>query len=161
MSLKERLSGDFKDALREKNQEKLGVLRLVLNAVKQKELEKRASSPEGNLELSEQELIAVLNSEAKKRKEASQQFETGGRNELAAKERAELEIIQQYLPQQLSNEEVKKMVQEAIISTGATSIQQVGQVIGEVIKRGQGRVDGSLVSTFVKEELNKLSANKD
>lgn len=159
MSLKEKISEDLKTAFKNKEEKKVGVLRLLLSAIKNKELEKRAAAKTGEEQaLSDEEVLALAQSEVKKRKEAINQYTQGGRPELAAKEQEEIDIIQTYLPEQLAEEEVKKIVQEAVAKSGASSIKEMGAVMAVVMRELKGRADGNLVSALVKEALSDKNA---
>ena len=160
--LKEKLQADVKEALKSGNSKKRMVLGLVLSAVKSRELDKRGKlarveTDSVNLEesskLTEEEIIEVLSSEVKKRKESIESFQKGGREELAQKERDELSILMEYMPEQMSEDAVREEVKEAITKTGASGIKDMGKVIGAVMIKVKGRADGQLVSKLVKEEL--------
>lgn len=159
MSLKEKISEDLKTAFKNKEEKKVGVLRLLLSAIKNKELEKRAAAKTGEEQtLSDEEVLALAQSEVKKRKEAINQYTQGGRPELAAKEQEEIDIIQIYLPEQLAEEEVRKIVQEAVAKSGASSIKEMGAVMAVAMRELKGRADGNLVSALVKEALSDKNA---
>lgn len=159
MSLKEKISEDLKTAFKNKEEKKVGVLRLLLSAIKNKELEKRAAAKTGEEQaLSDEEVLVLAQSEVKKRKEAINQYAQGGRPELAAKEQEEIDIIQTYLPEQLVEEEVKKIVQEAVVKSGASSTKEMGAVMAIVMRELKGRADGNLVSALVKEALSNKNA---
>ena len=104
-------------------------------------------------QLTDKEVVEVISSEAKKRREAIEGFERGGRKDLAEKERAELKILQSYLPEQLTEEEIKKLVEDAIRKVGATGPQDMGRVMGELMPQVKGKIDGGTVSRIVKELL--------
>jgi len=163
MSLKETINQDFKDAFRAKNETQLSIMRMLLAAIKNKEVEKRTrlskSEPIEKLEelsqLDDQEVIEVVKSEIKKRKDAAGQYKQGGREELAAKEEKEIVVLSVYMPEQMGEEEIKKLVQEAIKKVGATSMQDLGKVMGALMPQVKGKADGNLVNKIVKEELGK------
>jgi len=163
MSLKETINQDFKDAFRAKNETQLSIMRMLLAAIKNKEVEKRTrlskSEPIEKLEelsqLDDQEVIEVVSSEIKKRKDAAAQYKQGGREELAAKEEKEIVVLSVYMPEQMGEEEIKKLVQEAIKKVGATSMQDLGKVMGALMPQVKGKADGNLVNKIVKEELGK------
>src|SRR3569833_2714620 len=115
MTLKERITEDMKGAMRAGEKERLGTIRLILAAIKQREVDERIT-------LDDTQVLAVLEKMVKQRKESITQFESGGRSDLVAKERAELQILQAYLPEQMSEAEVDALIAEAVASTGATSI---------------------------------------
>jgi uncharacterized protein YqeY len=147
MSLKARLTDDMKTAMKAGEKDRLGVIRLVLAAIKQKEVDER-------IEMTDPLVLAVLEKMVKQRKESITQFESGGRADLVAKERAELAIVQAYLPSQLSDAELDALIAEAVASTGAASIKDMGKVMGVVKAKAQGRADMSAVSARIKQKLS-------
>lgn len=157
MALIEKINDDLKAAMRDNDPLQLSVLRLLSAAIHNKEIEKRTRlSKEGKPPepLTEEEVLAVVMSEAKKRREAIDSFEKGGRQELAEKERKELEILQGYLPEQLSREAVAKAVEEAIGSTGASGPKDVGKVMGYLSPKLKGKADMTRVSKLVADKLS-------
>ena len=144
--MKEEIQQDLKEALLQKNELKTGTLRMVLAAFVNKEKEK-------GTELTQEQAQAILLTEAKKRKESIDAFEKGGRAEMAQKERKELEILQAYLPDQLSEEEIRKFVKDAIAQTGAVKVQDMGKVMAALMAQLKGKADGEQVSALVKELL--------
>src|SRR3989344_680237 len=160
--LKEKLQKDLNESLKSGDQLKRLVLGMVMTAVKNKELGKRqqlskAVSDTGELEkqsqLTDEETIEVVASEVKKRKEAMVQFKTGGRDELAQKEKSEMDILLTYLPEQLDEDEIRAEVQKTIAEVGAAGVKDMGKVIGAVMAKLKGRADGGTVSRLVKELL--------
>ena len=148
MSLQERIQSHITDAMRSKDPLRLSVLRMMKTAVKNKEIEKMKALEEG-------EVISVLNSLVKQRKDSVEQFRKGGREELAQKEEAEIKIIEEYLPAAASDEEIQRAVEEAIQETGASSIKDMGKVMKTTLARLAGKsADGSRVSQLVKEKLS-------
>lgn len=147
MSLNEKLESDLKDAMRQKDVKTLSVLRLIKSAVKNSEIQKGS-------ELEENEILSVLEKQAKQRRDSIDQFEKGGRNDLAENEKVELEIIQKYLPTKLSEDETASLVREVIAELGTTEISGMGSVIKEVMTRSKGAAEGSTVSRIVKEQLS-------
>lgn len=147
MSLKARLTEAMKEAMRAKESERLGVIRMILAAVKNREIEERG-------ELDDQAVIGVLSTLAKQRRESAEAFRQGGRPELAAREEQELAVIQEFLPAQLSEEEIKAIIEEAVAETGAGSMKDMGKVMKLVSARTTGRADGRLVSELVKARLS-------
>ncbi len=137
---------DLKKALQERDKLKVSVLRMVLSILHNKEIEKK--------EITEEEINQVLFSEIKKRKEAIEQYQKGGREELVEKEKKELDILKKYIPEQLSEEEIKKIVKEAIKETGAETMKDMGKVMGKIMPKLKGKADGSLVNKTVQELLN-------
>lgn len=141
-----RLDEDIKTALRSRDQARLDSVRLIKAAAKNKEIE--FIRP-----LSEQEFFAVLSTMVKQRKDSMEQYEKAGRADLATKEKAEMEVIQGYLPQQLGENELKSLVTAAIQKVGAAGPKDMGKVMGELKSRTSGRVDGKLLADMVKNML--------
>ncbi len=146
MSLKDKLIEDLKQAMRQGDERRRSTLRLVMAAIKNAEIEKRR-------ELEEGELLAVIAREAKQRRESMAQFEQGGRQDLADREEAELQILLAYLPEQLSREDIEAQARQIIAEVGATSPAQMGQVMRQLMPLMRGKADGKLVSQVVKELL--------
>jgi uncharacterized protein YqeY len=146
MALKERITEDMKSAMRSGEKERLATIRLILAAIKQREVDERVV-------LDDTQVLAVLDKMVKQRREAISQFESGGRADLAAKEAAELAVIQSYLPAQLSEAELDAIIAEAIASTGATSVKDMGKVMGAIKGKVQGRADMGAVSARIKQRL--------
>jgi uncharacterized protein len=147
MALKDRITEDMKAAMRAGEKDRLGTIRLILSGIKQREVDER-------IVLDDTQVFAVLEKMVKQRKESIAQFESGGRADLVAKERAELAIVQAYLPSQLSDAELDALIAEAITSTGAASIKDMGKVMGAVKAKAQGRADMSAVSARIKQKLS-------
>ena len=147
----QRIKEDLKEALKAGDGFRVGTLRMVLSSLHNKEIEKKGKGQEPKL--TEEETIEDLMSEAKKRKESIGAYLKGNRNDLADKEKKELEIITVYLPKQLNEEEIKKIVQETIQKIGAQNEKDFGKVMGEVMKELKGRADAGLVSQIVKDNL--------
>ena len=150
MSIKEKLRVDLTEAIRSRNAITSGTIRMVLTAITNEEVAGKEMRV-----LSDDEVIAVLSREAKKRREAEQAYENAGRADKAALEKAEGEVISTYLPAQLSLDEIKKLIADAIASTQASGPADIGKVMGVVKPFIAGKADGSLVSTLVKESLSK------
>jgi len=146
MSILERLSEDFKKALKGRDQDTVSVIRMIKAAIKNKEIEKRSA-------LSDDEINAILASLTKQRREAIEQFAKGGRQDLADKENKELLILQSYLPQQLTEEELKKIIENAIKEAAAVSEKDMGRIMKILMPRIKGRADGKLVNELVKKAL--------
>lgn len=151
MSLKEQIITDLTAAMKAKEQDKVRVLRSLKAKLMEKEIEERTG---GEGSLSDESAIQVLTKAAKQRKESIDQFRKGDREELAANEEAELTIIEQYLPEMMSEEEVRKIVKKKIDETGASGPQDMGKVMGPLMGQLKGKAEGSMVSKLVKEELN-------
>ena len=146
MSLKERITEDMKTAMRAGEKDRLATIRLILAAVKQIEVDERIT-------LDDARMLAVLEKMVKQRKESIAQFESGGRADLVAKEAAELAVIQAYLPAQLSESELDALIAEAIASTGAATIKDMGKVMGVVKSKAAGRADMAAVGARIKQKL--------
>ena len=165
MDFKEIIQNDLIEAVKEKEELCSSVLRMLMAAITAMEKEKRykvsqedpklsEDELEKTSQLSEEEIIEVVSYEAKKRREAIIGFEKGDRPESAAKERHELEILQKYLPKQLSEEEIRNLVKESIKETGAETIQDMGRVMKELAPKIKGKADGGAVSKVVRGLLN-------
>ncbi len=153
--LKEKIQEDLNSALKEKKELEVSVLRMVLAAVLNKEKEKRFKLGKAEeIPLTDEELIEVISSEIKKRREAVELYTRGARPELADKERKETEILQKYLPEQLPEEEIRKLVKEAVAKTGAKEMKDMGKVMAELMPKIKGKADNALVSRIVKEFLS-------
>ncbi len=141
----------MKDAMRAKNELRLSVLRMLLSTIHNREIEKRAKG--GEEKLTDEEVVAAIRSEAKKRKDAIAEFEKGGRHDLVDKEASELKILEGYLPQELSDEEIEKIVKEVMAGFGEITQKDFGRIMGEAMKRVRGRADGDRVSAAVRRFL--------
>ena len=148
MSIKETLRSDLTEAIRGRNEITSSTIRMVLTAITTEEVAGKEART-----LSEDEIITVLSREAKKRREAAEEFAKGNRPEKAAEEKAEGEVIAKYLPAQLSEDDIKKMIAAAVASTGAAGPADMGKVMGAIKPQIAGKADGSLVSTLVKAAL--------
>ena len=164
MSLKVKIQDDLESALKEKREIKLSALRMLLAAISNRETEKRTSlwkeKPELSTEelkkesqLTDGELSKAISSEIKKRKEAIDLYEKGNRQELAEKERKEIEVLQSYLPKQMSEEEIRNIVKEVIKKVDAKGVEDMGKVMKELMPEIKDKADNSLVSKIVKESL--------
>ena len=162
--LKNQIQTDLKNALKEKKEVKLSVLRMVLAAIINKEKEKRYKIAQENpdlkekeleekSQLAEEEIIEVFFSENKKRKESILEFKKGDRMDLVEKEEAEMEVLKKYLPEQLSEQEIKKMVQEVIKEVGAQEPKDIGKVMAQLMPKLKGKAEGAIVGKIVKELL--------
>jgi uncharacterized protein YqeY len=147
MSLKDRITEDMKTAMRAGEKERLATIRLILSAVKQREVDERIT-------LDDSQVLAAIEKMIKQRREAITQFEAGGRADLVAKETAEIAILQTYQPTQMSDAEIDALIAEAIASTGAASIKDMGKVMGAVKAKAQGRADMGAVSARIKQKLS-------
>ncbi len=146
-SLKEQIVAEMKSAMKAGEKEQLATIRLILSAVKQVEVDTRT-------ELSDQDLIGILDKMAKQRRESITQFEQAGRNDLADKEKSELAIITNYLPQALSEGEVSQLIDQAVSQTSAASMKDMGAVMAILKPQMQGRADMSQVSKLIKAKLS-------
>jgi len=146
MSLRDRITEDMKTAMRSGDKERLGHIRMLQAAIKQREVDER-------IVLDDTQVIAVVEKMVKQRREAIAQFETGGRADLVAKENAEIVTLQAYLPAPLSETEIDALIVEAIAQTGAASIKDMGKVMGVVKAKAAGRVDMGVVGGRIKARL--------
>lgn len=169
--LKQQIQSDANGALKSGSQEILGVLRLALTAINSKEKEKRynISKTEPNIteeelvkksELTDEEIINTLSSEVKKRRDAITLYEKGNRPELVDKEKKEIETLQKYLPEQISGDELKKLIEESIQKVGAKEIKDMGRIMADLMPKVKGRADGSEISRIIKELLKKITMEK-
>jgi len=149
MALQKRIDEDLIAAMRAKDSARLGVLRMLKAALKNAAIDKARA--EGELE--DSEAIAVVRKQVKQRQDSIESFEKGGRNELAEKERAEIAVLNSYLPQAMSGEELKRIVAETIAETGATSRAQMGVVMKALQQKVAGRADGKTLSAEVQRQL--------
>ena len=146
MTLIEEIQDDLKDAMRARDAERRDALRLILNALKGAEKELRRP-------LSEEEELQVLQRERKRRLEAAEAFRAGGREQQAAAEERELAVLEEFMPEPLSEEEIEEIVDDVIAEVGATSMADLGRVMADVMPQVAGRADGSRVSQIVREKL--------
>ena len=145
-SLRDRLANDLKQAMKDRDVELRDTIRFILSAVKNVEIDNR--SP-----LTPEEEISLLRTQAKQRRDSIDQFRAGGRDELADREAAQLAILERYLPQQMTDDELAAFVKEGIAEAGAEGPKDMGKVMGLLNKRAEGRVDGRRLSTAVRESL--------
>jgi len=154
MALRQQIQSDLNESVLGKEELKSSVLRLLLAAILNKEKEKRYKlKADKDVPLTDEEIIDVISSETKKRRESIELYEKGGRQELADKEKKEAIILQKYLPEQMSEEELRKLVQSAIAKVGAKTQKDMGKVMQELAPKTKGKADGSLISKVVKELL--------
>jgi uncharacterized protein YqeY len=146
MSLKERITEDMKAAMRAKDSERLGTIRMLTAAIKQREVDER-------IQLDDTQVLAVLEKMIKQRKESVAQFTSGGRDDLVAKENKEIELLQTYMPAQLSEAELDALIADALAKSGATSIKDMGKAMGLLKQSAQGRADMGVVSAKLKQKL--------
>ena len=148
MSLLERLNNDMKQAMKNKEKDKLSVIRMVKASLQNEAIKL------GTQELSEDAELTVLSREVKQRKDSLHEFDKAGRQDLVDKLRTELEILELYLPKQLSEEELSEIVKETISEVGATSKAEMGKVMAAIMPKVKGKADGSLVNKFVQQHLS-------
>ena len=149
MSLKNQITEDMKSAMKAGEKDRLKVVRLMLAAIKQIEVDKR-------IELDDAAVLTVLDKMVKQRRDSVEQFEKGNREDLAAIERAEIVVLKDYLPEQLSADDLAALVDEVIAATGAEGMRDMGKVMGQIKAKAAGRADMGAVSATVKERLNAL-----
>jgi uncharacterized protein YqeY len=141
-----KLQDDLKAAMKDKDKLRISTLRMLISEMKNAQLVERG-------ELSEEKELSVLTSYAKKRRESIKSYEQGGRDDLAANERAELEIVMTYLPEQVGEDEIRAEVEKVVAETGASGPQDMGKVMGPLMARFKGRADGGVVKTITMEVL--------
>ena len=142
-----KLQEEMKAAMKSGDKDKLSTLRMLISEIKKVQIDSKK-------ELTDEEVISILQKYIKQRKEACTQYEQAGRKDLAEKELKEIEIVQQFLPPPLSEEELIKIVEETIQEVGASSIKDMGKVVKAVMDKVKGRAEGSLISKIVKEKLS-------
>ena len=148
---KQQLQEDLKQSMLTKDELKKSVLRMLISALTYYEIQKGGAG----YTATEEDVMSVLKKEIKQRRDSIEQFTAGNRPELAEKEQKELELLIAYLPAQMSEEEVRKLVKDAITQTNASTPQDMGKVMGALMPKTKGKADGSMVSAIVKEELSK------
>ncbi len=146
---KQELKDELKKSMLAKDTEKTGVLRMVISALGYYEIEKGGAG----YEATEEDVMTVLQKQVKQRRDSVEQFKAGGRDDLVENEMKEIAMLEPYLPQQMGEEEIAKLVDEAISSTGASSAQDMGKVMGALIPKTKGKADGAIVSRIVREKL--------
>ncbi len=146
MGLKENLTEEMKQAMKSGDKLKLSTVRLLLSEIKNAEIRKRS-------ELEDDEILGVVAKEVRRRKEAIEGFEKGGRQDLVDKETRELQILQGYLPEQISSEELRRIISETIQEVGASSPADLGKVMGSLMPKVKGKADGKLVNQLAREML--------
>jgi uncharacterized protein YqeY len=147
MSLKARITEDMKTAMRSGEKDRLGLIRMLMAGIKQREVDER-------IELDDTQVLAVIDKMVKQRKDSVTQFEAGGRADLAARESAEIAWLMDYLPAQMSDAEVEALIKDAITASGATSMKDMGKVMGLVKPKAQGRTDMGALSARIKAALS-------
>ena len=147
MSLKDKLQQDMKAAMRAGEKRQLAVIRLINAAIKQREVDER-------IELDDQQVTAAIDKMAKQRRESIEQYEKAGRDDLADQEKFELELLKSYLPEQLGEAEIDAMIEAAVTATGASSIKDMGKIMGQLKPKLAGRADMGAVSGKIKARLS-------
>jgi uncharacterized protein YqeY len=145
-SLKDRVTEDMKNAMRAKDSERLGTIRMITSAIKQREVDERIT-------LDDAQVLSVIEKMIKTRKESIAQFQSGGREDLVAKEQKEVDLLQAYMPEQLSEADLDKLIADSIAESGATSIKEMGKAMAIVKQKAQGRADMGAVSAKLKAKL--------
>ncbi|MGN0941194.1 MAG: GatB/YqeY domain-containing protein [Selenomonadaceae bacterium] len=150
MTLKEQLTADMKTAMKEREAGKLrlSVIRLVRGAIRQQEID-------GKKELTDEDVLGVIAKEVKSRRDSIEEFKKGNRQDLVDQNEAEIKILEGYLPEQMGEDEIRKLVAEAIEKVGATTPKDMGKVMKEIMPKTKGRADGKVVNTIVRELLAK------
>jgi uncharacterized protein YqeY len=148
MSLLQKLQNEMKIAMKNKDKERLSTIRMLISEIKKVQIDTKK-------ELTDEEIIKILQKYAKQRKDSIEQYKKAGREDLVKKEMKELEIVQEFLPKQLSEEEIEKIVEETIKELNATSMKDMGKVMKTVMSKVAGKAEGAIVSQIVKNKLNK------
>ena len=146
---KQKLQEELKQSMLARNELKTSVLRMLLSAINYYEISKGGAG----YEATQEDILIVTQNQAKQRRDSIEQFKVAGRQELVDKETKELEILSAYLPEQMGEEEIITLVKEAITQTGATSMADMGKLMGALMPKVKGKADGNLVSSIVREEL--------
>ncbi|MFH1186724.1 MAG: GatB/YqeY domain-containing protein [Candidatus Levyibacteriota bacterium] len=146
---KQQIKDELRESMFAKDELKTSVLRMLLSSLSYFEIQKGKG-----YEATDEDVLSAIQKEVKQRNDSIEQFKSAGRNELVKKEEKELEILKKYLPEQMSEEEIKKLVIDAISQTNASSMQDIGKVMGYLIPKTKGKADGSLVSKIVREKLS-------
>lgn len=147
MTIKEQITNDLKDAMRAKDKKKLDALRLITAAIKQIEVDER-------IEVDDDRLLSILDKMAKQRRESIEQFEKAGREDLVAQEQYELDVISNYLPEPLTEEEIRQLIDEAMQQLDAKTMAEMGKVMAQLKPKLQGRADMSEVSKIIRAKLS-------
>ncbi|MBN4050483.1 GatB/YqeY domain-containing protein [Gammaproteobacteria bacterium AH-315-M22] len=153
-ALKQRITQDMKTAMRAKDKARLGVIRMALAAIKQREIDERAKLDDAGLD--DTQIIVIIDKMIKQRRDSASQFQNAGRDELAAIENAEINVLQDYMPAAMSDDEITKVIDKAIADTGASSIKDMGKLMAALKPQLQGRADLGAVSGTIKQKLAAL-----
>ncbi|MEM7008067.1 MAG: GatB/YqeY domain-containing protein [Thermodesulfobacteriota bacterium] len=149
MGLLEQIPQDLKDALRNKKKLELSVLRMLQSALKNKEIDKNKEA------LTDEDVIGVVGAEIKKRRDAAKEFEKVNRPDAAEQEKAEIQILMKYMPEQMGEDEIREIVKKAVQETGAEGMKDIGKVMKVLMPEVKGKADGSVVNTIVRQELGE------
>lgn len=152
MTLEEKITADMKAALKSGRKEELSALRTLLSQIKDERIKHRPKR-----DINDEDVTKVLLSAQKKRKESIEMYLAGGRDDLVEKEKQELSVIERYLPEQLSKDEILEIVNQVVNESGATSVKDMGKVMGAAMAKLKGKADGKVVQNLVRERLNQLS----
>ena len=152
MSLMSQIEEDFQNAFKNKNEAVVAILRLLKSALINKKIEKLTPKED---DLADSDTIAVIQSEIKKRQDSIELYNQGNRSDLANQEQSEISILEKYLPEQLSENDLREIIKQTISELGAATSADFGRVMGEVMKQVKGQADGQVITKIVKEELNK------
>lgn len=150
-SLIDKIRNDLKEAMRSKCAEEVSVLRMFTSAVKDREIALRKGE---DISLNDEQILEVLSSEVKKRKDSIEAYRSGGRNDLAEKEESEIKILDKYMPEQMGEEEIEKIVKEVVDSAGDVGMKDFGMIMGKLMPKVKGKADGNIVSGIVKKILS-------
>jgi len=146
MSLQERLAYELKNAMKNKDQLRKNVITMIRADIKQIEVDKR-------VELTDEDVIEIISKQAKQRKDSIEEFKKGGREDLVEQAAQELDVLMEYLPEQLSEEEIETIIKEVIADTGATSMKDMGKIMATAMPKLKGRTDGKVVNQIVRKIL--------
>ena len=160
MDLRSRVNVALKQAMKDKAAQRLSTLRLINAAIKDKDIAARTAGGEEAGCISDAEVLAILGKMTKQRQESARAYEEGGRLDLAERELQEVKVIEEFLPKQLDEDQVAKAVQDAVSATGASSIRDMGKVMGELKSRYTGQMDFGKVGPMVKDQLCAASGNQ-
>lgn len=148
--LKQQLRDELKESMYAKDELRTSVLRMLISAITYYEIQKGGAG----YEATDEDVMVVIDKQVKQRKDSIEQFEKAGRQELADKEKAEMALLNKYLPEQMGEDEIRELVKQAIEQTGAKTPQDMGKVMGALMPKTKGKADGGLVSRIVKESLS-------
>ncbi len=153
MSLQQKIDSDFLVAMKERKVDDLSILRMLKSAVQNRKIEKMIAK---EIDLPDEDVISLIKSEVKQRRDSANTYQAGNRNDLAEKELSEVVFLEKYLPEQLSEEQIIVIIKETINELGVTSSADFGKVMGAAVKKAAGRADGQKLSAMIKEKLGKI-----